>query len=166
MYVSLPCPTIITKFSLFFPAVLPSATITPPSISVNEGELVRLVCEVTGSEPLNVSWTLSDGSPLPLGIQENGTELVIAAANRSHCGTYVCSVSNMAGTSQDEANVTVHRKSLIFIFSGLASSLIGRSCIKGLGEGVKISIVESLYNKARLRERKTSRLSHNVCNRI
>ena len=90
--------------------VLPSATITPLSISVNEGDPVRLVCDVMGSEPLNVSWTLTDGSSLPLGVQENGTELVFAAANSSHPGTYVCSVSNVAGTSRDEANVTVYRK--------------------------------------------------------
>ena len=89
----------------------PTATITPSSISVIEGEPVRLVCEATGSDPLVVSWTLSDGSPLPPGVLENGTELVIAAANSSHPGTYVCSVSNLAGTSQDEANVTVHGKS-------------------------------------------------------
>ena len=77
---------------------------------MNEGELVTLVCEVTGSEPLNVSWTRFDGSPLPLGAQENGAELIIAAANSSHCGTYVCSVSNLAGISQDEATITVNRK--------------------------------------------------------
>ena len=68
---------------------------------------MRLVCEVMGSRPLAVSWTLSDGSPLPLGVQENGNELVIAAATSSHPGTYVCSVSNLAGTSQDEATVAV-----------------------------------------------------------
>ena len=77
---------------------------------MNDGELMKLVCEVTGSEPLNVSCTLSDWSPLPLGVQENGTELVIAAANSSHPGTYVCSVSNLAGTSRDEVNVTVYCK--------------------------------------------------------
>ena len=76
---------------------------------------MRLVCEVKGSEPLNVSWTLSGGSPLPLGVQENGTELVIAAANSSHPGTYVCSVSNLLGSNQVEATVTVHRKAFIAI---------------------------------------------------
>ena len=106
-------------------AVYPSAAVSPSFISVNEGELVRLVCEVTGSEPLNVSWTFSDGSPLPLGAQENGTELVIASANSSHPGMYVCSVSNLAGTSQDETNVTVNSKSLIYTF--LACSLSGGS---------------------------------------
>ena len=107
----------IINISFSCTAVYPSATISPSSISVHEGELVRLVCEVIGSEPLNVSWTLSGGSPLPLGVQENGTELVIAAANGSHPGMYVCSARNVAGISQDEANVTVHRKS--FIYNGL-----------------------------------------------
>ena len=77
---------------------------------MNEGEEVRLVCEVTGSGPLTVSWTLSDGSPRPVEVQENGNELVIAAATSSHPGTYVCSVSNLAGSSQDEAIVTVYCK--------------------------------------------------------
>ena len=71
---------------------------------------MRLVCEVTGSEPLNVSWTLSNENALPLGAQENGTELVIVAANSSHPGIYICSVSNLAGTGQDEVSVTVHSK--------------------------------------------------------
>ena len=106
-------------FSCTTVPVFPSATVSPSFISAIEGEQVRLVCEVTGSEPLNVSWTLFGGSPLPLGVQENGTELVIAAATSSHPGTYVCSVSNLAGTSQDEATVTVHRKS--FIYTGLYS---------------------------------------------
>ena len=101
------------NYEQFLTTVLPSACVTPSSISVNEGEPVRLVCEVTGSEPLNVSWTLSGGGPLPPGVQENGTELVIAAANSSHPGTYVCSVSNRFSISQDEATVTVRCKSFI-----------------------------------------------------
>ena len=102
--------TTIKKSFFFCRTEFPSVTVSPSFISVNEGELVRLVCEVTGSKPLKVSWTLSDGSPLPLGVQENRTDLVIAAANSSHPGTYVCSASNLAGTSQDEATVIVHRK--------------------------------------------------------
>lgn len=93
----------------------PTATVNPSSISVNEGEMARLVCEVMGSEPLVVSWTLSDGSPLPLGVQDNGNVLVITAATSSHPGTYVCFVSNLAGTSQDEATVTVYCKPFIII---------------------------------------------------
>ena len=95
--------------------VLPSVTVTPSFISVNEGEPVRLVCEVRGSGALYVRWTLSGRSRLPLGVQENGTDLIIVATNSSHCGTYVCSASNLAGTSQDEANVSVNRKSVVII---------------------------------------------------
>ena len=85
----------------------PSATITPPSITVNEGEAVSIVCEAEGSGLLTVTWTMSDGSPLPMGVQENGNTLVIASAASTHLGTYVCSVRNLAGTDEDEVTLTV-----------------------------------------------------------
>ena len=81
---------------------------------MNEGEPVRLVCEVRGNGALYVRWTWSGGRRLPLGVRENGTDLVIAAANSSHPGIYVCSARNVGGISAaDEANVTVCRKSYI-----------------------------------------------------
>ena len=54
---------------------------------------------------------MAGGSPLPVGVQENGNEILIAVASSSHSGTYVCSVSNLAGTSQDEAIINVLCKS-------------------------------------------------------
>ena len=87
------------------------ATVTPSSVTVNEGEEVRLRCVAEGSGALTIIWTMAGGSPLPVGVQENGNEILIAAASSSHSGTYVCSVSNLAGTSQDEAIVNVLCKS-------------------------------------------------------
>ena len=86
----------------------PSANVTPSSVTVNEGEEISLLCEAGGSGALNVSWTMADGSPLPVGVQENGNEIFIARAASYHPGTYVCSVGNLAGTSQDEAIVNVY----------------------------------------------------------
>ena len=71
------------------------------------GEEVRLRCVAEGSGALNVTWTMIDGRPLPVGVQENGNEIFIATASSSHSGTYVCSVSNLASTSQDEAIISV-----------------------------------------------------------
>ena len=53
---------------------------------------------------------MAGGSPLPVGVQENGNELIIPSASSSHPGTYVCSVSNLAGTMQDEADLIVFCK--------------------------------------------------------
>ena len=72
--------------------------------------MVRVSCEAGGSGTLNVSWTMADGSPLPVGVQENGNELFISTASRSHPGTYVCSVKNLAGTSHDTVTLNVYRK--------------------------------------------------------
>ena len=72
--------------------------------------MVSLFCEAGGSGVLNVSWTMADGSPLPVGVQENGNEIFIARASSLHPGKYVCSVRNLAGTSQDDADVTVFCK--------------------------------------------------------
>ena len=93
----------------------PSAVVTPSSVTVNEGEEISLHCEAGGSGALNVSWTMADGSPLPVGVQENGNQLFIARAASHHPGTYVCSVSNLAGTDQDEVNVNVYREWLTLI---------------------------------------------------
>ena len=86
------------------------ATVTPSSVTVNEGEEVRLRCVAEGSGALTIIWTMAGGSPLPVGMQENGNELIIPLASSSHSGTYVCSVSNLAGTSQDEAHLIVFGK--------------------------------------------------------
>ena len=88
----------------------PSATVNPSSITVKDGEVVSLFCEAGGSGVLNVTWTMVDGSPLPVGVHENGNELFISAASRSHSGTYVCSVRNLAGTSHDTVTLNIYRK--------------------------------------------------------
>ena len=98
----------VTKLTLTFPFLVPAtAAITPSSVTVNEGEELMLFCEAGGTGALTVSWTMADGSPLPLGVQENGNEIFIASATSSHSGTYVCAVNNLAGTSQDEVIVNV-----------------------------------------------------------
>ena len=112
-------PQLYTCFSYIFylytHTVPPSATITPPSISVTEGNAVSIICEVQGSGPLVVTWSMSDGSPLPVGVQENGNTLFIASATNSHPGTYVCSVGNLAGSAQAEATLTVFCKRLLIV---------------------------------------------------
>ena len=89
-------------------ADLPSATITPTSITVTEGEEARFTCNAQGSGVLEVAWALSGDRPLPVGVQENGNSIYIASATSSHPGTYVCSVINLAGTGLAEATLTVY----------------------------------------------------------
>lgn len=107
-------PVYYTLF--FYNVVPPSATITPSSISVSEGDAVSVTCEVQGSEPLMVTWTMSDGGPLPVGVQENRNTLFIASATSSHPGTYVCSVSNLAGSDQAEVILTVFCRCLLSLY--------------------------------------------------
>ena len=102
--------TIVMHYTVYLLNITdpPSATITPSSVSISEGEEVRLMCNAQGSGALTVTWTMSDGSPLPVGVQENGNSIFIALATSSHSGMYVCSVSNLAGTARDEATLTVY----------------------------------------------------------
>ena len=89
----------------------PLVVITPSLISVSEGEEVSLLCEAEGVGPLNIKWEIvANESSLPAGVQQNGNELSIAAAARSHAGTYVCSVSNLAGVTQHNVTLNIYSK--------------------------------------------------------
>jgi hypothetical protein len=96
------------NITLLFHADRPSATVTPSQVTVSEGEEVRFTCDAQGSGALAVTWSTPSGDPLPVGVQENGNSIYIASATSSHPGTYVCTVSNLAGTEQAEATLTVY----------------------------------------------------------
>ena len=85
----------------------PTATITPSSVTVNEGDEVTITCQAEGSGTVTVTWTMAGGNLLPPGVEARGNQLIIASATSSHHGTYVCKVENLAGTSQDEVTLNV-----------------------------------------------------------
>ena len=90
--------------------VPPSANVTP-LISVIEEDEVTFLCVVDGfGHQFTLDWSLANGGSLPPGVQQNGRELVISAATRSHAGLYVCSVSNAAGTVQVNITLLVYCK--------------------------------------------------------
>ena len=86
--------------------MFPSAAISPEAATINEGDEVRFQCVPGGSGQLSVEWGLADGRRLSDRAEQNGNELVISDADKSHAGVYVCSVSNLAGTFT--ANVTLN----------------------------------------------------------
>ena len=80
---------------------------------MTEGDPISITCEVEGSGPLTITWSMSDDNPLPLGVQENRNALFIASAATTHSGTYVCSVSNLAGLVRAETTLVVFCKCLL-----------------------------------------------------
>ena len=76
------------------------------SHSVAEGESATFECEASGTEPI-VVWSLFENQPLPSGVVQSGTDLVIAEASQDNAGLYLCTVSNGAGATTSTATLTV-----------------------------------------------------------
>ena len=60
-----------------------------PSKTFTEGSDITLVCNVTGSEPLYVTWTRLDGPTYPQGSTKQ-----FASINRSDEAVYQCTAHN------------------------------------------------------------------------
>ena len=91
---------------------------TPSAISVDIDDEVRFLCKAEGTGPLVIEWRMDSVEGLPEGISqedegENGTELVIASVGNSHIGTYICSVTNLAGTVETSAVLNVFCKCMV-----------------------------------------------------
>ena len=63
---------------------------------------------VAGGTETTVEW---GPQPLPSGVVQSGSDLVIAQATRDHAGQYVCTVSNSAGSVTSTASLTVNCES-------------------------------------------------------
>lgn len=84
----------------------PTFTIRPRSVTVTEGETVRLQCSASGTPTPVLSWTIGTSNLQP---NSDGT-LTIRPIRKSDEGTYVCTVSNVNGQKQTSATVTVNQR--------------------------------------------------------
>ena len=80
--------------------------------TVTEGTGVRLLCKVNGYPKPTVAW-LQDGVDLTtatfctMSSEHSSYFLDIKSALPEHCGTYMCRLTNILGTVECEANLTV-----------------------------------------------------------
>ena len=81
--------------------------VTPPYLSVNQGNSFRLFCLVTPSLP--ATWSKVNGS-FPGGSDKEKGTLVVYEASVNHTGKYRCHARNDAGSSEAVASVTVFGK--------------------------------------------------------
>ena len=80
--------------------------VIPPIVRVREGETATLECKVTDANPNNSitwKWIKTDS---PNSALHNGSRFIISNIQKGRAGSYSCTASNTAGTS-DEATVKV-----------------------------------------------------------
>ena len=91
------------------PAVLPTASVLPPSQVVYLNHSANLTCVATGRPPPQVSW-LHNGVPIEgtsPGVTVTPSSLVIAMVMGGDAGVYTCSADNDVGRAIAMATVTV-----------------------------------------------------------
>ena len=114
----------LSFFSVFPNAVKPSIITQPKSAAPEEGDIVKLYCNATGSPILHISWTF-DGSVITanensrISLSNDSQELTITNVNRGDSGDYRCLVKNRVGNDTSDPSVInvlcKYRISLLFL---------------------------------------------------
>ena len=91
-------------FYLLFCAV-PSKVYPLENITVMEGEDRTLICNVSGSPVLTVTWTEVSSSN-----QSSGVMRYLTNISRNNAGEYKCEAANDCGNSSASTFLTVHCK--------------------------------------------------------
>lgn len=87
--------------------VPPSSIIIPTSISINESSSAQFQCITRGTN-VTAIWQSEGGLDLPNGVSQEGNNLIIVSASRSHAGLYECVVrSSFGGTALSSATLQV-----------------------------------------------------------
>ena len=91
--------------SIFSPRVV----VVPRSVTVNEQQTVRLFCSASGNPKPQLSWTKEEHSRKGKSIQLNITtaQMVIKNITFEDRGKYICSATNMLGTSRVSSQIFV-----------------------------------------------------------
>ena len=84
---------------------VPSAIQPIENVNIMEGRNLTLMCNVSGTPPLMVSWIKVGGN-----MRISGRELVFANINRREAGEYRCEASNECGNASETTTIEVQCK--------------------------------------------------------
>ncbi|XP_056136915.1 basement membrane-specific heparan sulfate proteoglycan core protein-like [Lampris incognitus] len=86
----------------------PYTTCLPDQVRLRRGDALRLQCLAHGSHPITFLWSKMGRASLPTGVETtNDGQLLIAQVKVSDGGTYKCVATNVFGSSEATAKVTV-----------------------------------------------------------
>lgn len=102
----------------FFPSltehkIAPNFTRKPPkSLLDSEGKTVKIEAQLSGSQPLTVTWYKDSGEICgcdkhEMSFVNNMAVLSLRSCSRSDSGVYTCSASNDAGKASCQVSVTI-----------------------------------------------------------
>ena len=99
----------LNAFSYFSgPNSLPKASVTPTTLTVDEGNRAVLRCEVSGDEKLDVKWSRRRGLlPESASIRRNILEIEETTSYDSDF--YTCTVTNRYGRAEANARLFVNK---------------------------------------------------------
>ena len=101
------CGSLTLSLSSF--AVLPTASVLPPSQVVHLNQSANLTCEATGRPTPQLSW-LHEGVPIEgssPGVTVTPTDLFITMVTGEDAGVYTCSADNDVGRAIAMATITI-----------------------------------------------------------
>uniref|UniRef100_A0A1Q3FNN3 Putative conserved secreted protein n=1 Tax=Culex tarsalis TaxID=7177 RepID=A0A1Q3FNN3_CULTA len=84
--------------------------LSPPLSKVHPGDKVALLCDVSGDQPIQVSWHKANGESLPDRVTVNGKYLEFAQISKEDDGRYICRASNRAGNATRTAEIRCRNK--------------------------------------------------------
>ncbi|XP_060110876.1 cell adhesion molecule 3 [Heteronotia binoei] len=109
------------KIEVFY---VPVASIEPQPTYPREGDNLKLLCDGQGNPtPQEFIWR-KEGIDTPLTVTQDNM-LLIPSLNKSDSGTYICSATNIMGTSEARYNLAVNDASPVAHSSSTYHAIIG-----------------------------------------
>lgn len=104
----------------------PKVTISPPEITVKDGNTASLVCFVTGNPPPLISWSRVNGVlPSQRTTVTSDGRMKIANAGQKDSGKYTCRAKNLLGKDEQTATLVVHIRPTVTLLPGPSFVAIG-----------------------------------------
>uniref|UniRef100_A0AAV2JXI0 Ig-like domain-containing protein n=1 Tax=Knipowitschia caucasica TaxID=637954 RepID=A0AAV2JXI0_KNICA len=101
-----------TKVTVSARAAPPSVLWSLRNLSVMSGRSTELVCKVTGSPPVTVTWThngqeVQPGTNCTTSFSDGTCRLTLPSVSAAEAGVYVCTATNAEGSCQSTGKLTV-----------------------------------------------------------